>query len=213
MAAFWDESWANVDQNRVKAYLQKSRTEPDEMIRYLHTIKAKTVCDAGCGCGAYAMKLAANGFEVCGFDVAAPAVELAQNLLQDAGIQAELKVASVLSTGYGENRFDCVLSRDVLDHMTKQEAKAALKELVRITKAGGSVIVTVDFADEEYKAEPHTVNQDGDFCFTAGKWSGMVFHPYSAEELQEIMPEGVGCVVKSMPDGLYMELTKGYRTE
>lgn len=208
MAAFWDESWANVDENRVKAYLQKSQAEPDDMIRHLHTIKAKTVCDAGCGCGAYALKLAENGFDVCGFDVAAPAVELAQNLLQDAGIQAELKVASVLSTGYEENWFDGVLSRDVLDHMTKHDAKNALKELVRIARPGGSVIVTVDVVDEEYEAEPHTVNQDGDFCFTAGKWSGMVFHPYSAEELQGIVPEGGGCAIKSMPGGIYMELTK-----
>lgn len=213
MAAFWEESWANVDENRVKAYLQKSQEKPDAVIRYLHTIGARTVCDAGCGCGAYALKLAANGFEVCGLDVAPHAVELAQKLLEEAGVQAAFKTASVLDTGYAENQFDCVLSRDVLDHMTKQDAKAALNELVRITKCGGKILVTVDFSDEEYEAEPHTVTQDGDYSFTAGKWQEMVFHPYSKAELQEIVPEGTECKIMQTQDGLWAELTKNQKTE
>ena len=71
---------------------------PDALISALHRHGVKTVCDVGCGCGAYAMKLAANGFSVCGFDVSSRAVEIAQTLLEKAALAvAELKKPPVSS--------------------------------------------------------------------------------------------------------------------
>lgn len=207
MQSFWEESWKNIKEERIEGYLQKVQSEPDDLMHYLRQLKVQTICDAGCGCGAYVLKLAANGFEVSGFDVSAHAVELAQNLLKRAGLQAKLKTARILCTGYKENQFDCVLSRDVMDHMSKQDAKAALKELVRITKPGGKVIVTVDFLDEEYEEQPHFVNPEGDYVLTAGKWNGMVFHPYTEKELGEILPGKVNCEIKKTQEGLYVELS------
>ncbi len=89
------------------------------------------------------MKLAANGFSVCGFDVSSHAVEIAQTLLEKAALAAELKTAGILSTGYADGTFDGVVCRDVLDHLPRAEAAAAVKELCRITKPGGIVIFTL----------------------------------------------------------------------
>ncbi len=108
---------------------------------------------------------------------------------------ANLKVASILATGYADGIFDCVISRDVLDHISKADAIAALKELCRITKPGGILVFTLDAPDEEYAAEPHFVNADGDYVYTDGKWNGMVFHPYSHAEASEIIPAGVLCEI------------------
>ena len=208
MLSFWENSWMNTDTTRITEYAQKVQAEPDELVDYLHQLHMKTVCDAGCGCGAYTAKLAASGFEVCGFDVSAHAVECARKLLDTAGLQAELKTASVCCTGYKENQFDCVLSRDVLDHMSKQDAKMALKEFLRIVRAGGKIIFTVDFPDEEYQREPHTVNDDGDYLFTSGKWQGMLFHPYTEQELPEILPSSADCHIVQQNDGFCVVLTK-----
>ena len=72
--------------------------------------------------------------------------------------------------------------------MQKRDAIPALRELMRITRPGGCLCLTVDALDEEYQTEPHTVNEDGDYLFTKGKWNGMVFHPYTQEELLTMLP-------------------------
>ena len=91
-----------------------------------------------------------------------------------------------METGYEDHAFDAVVCMDVLDHMPLQEAKKAVQELCRITRPGGCVIALVDGPDEEYETEPHTVNEDGDYLYTEGKWKGRVHHPYTPEELGEM---------------------------
>ena len=195
MERFWKRSWERVDPERVAGYVRSIDMEPDALIAALHRHSVKTVCDAGCGCGAYALKLAANGFSVCGFDVSSHAVQIAQALLGSAALTAELKTAGILSTGYADGAFDGVICRDVLDHLPRADAAVAVKELCRITKPGGIVIVTLDPLDEEYRTEPHRVNLDGDYVYTAGKWNGMIFHPYTVETVRTVIPEGTLCEI------------------
>lgn len=191
MSSFWENSWESVSPSRITEYLNTFNMETDDLINILHQNNVHSVCDAGCGCGIYALKLALHGFCVSGFDVSSRAVEISQSLLNKAAVTAELKTASILATGFTEKQFDCVISRDVLDHMSKADAFIAVKELCRITKDDGIVLLTLDSLDEEYITEPHNVNMDGDYVYTGGKWKGMVFHPYNRETVCEIIPTGV----------------------
>lgn len=204
---FWDASWGTIDERRLKEYITR-KEEPDEMIKCLLRQKVKTVCDAGCGCGAYTLRLLRYGFDMSGFDVASGAVEIAERLMQSVGKFAKLKTANVLQTGYQENEFDAVISRDVLDHMRKFDAKRAVRELCRITKPGGILLFTLDGMDEEYEREPHCVTEEGDYLFESGKWEGMVFHPYRREEVAEIIEVEAEVQIKELPDGLLVQLQK-----
>lgn len=208
MASFWDHSWETISTQRILEYIADYDLDPDDFIHQLHIRKAETICDAGCGCGIYSLKLAANGFSVSGFDISAKAVAIASGLLQQAGFHARLQQASILATPYPDGCFDCVLSRDVLDHMPRVQAKAAIRELLRITAPGGLVCVGVDHSDEEYEAEPHFLNADNDYIFTQGKWNGMVFHPYTPQELAELVPENTACTIENTPHGLTLQITK-----
>ncbi len=208
MDRFWKCSWKHVDPERITEYMRTFDMTPDALIDALHRYGVKTVCDAGCGCGAYAQKLAANGFCVSGFDVSARAVGIAQALLERSSLTAGLKTAGILSTGYADGAFDGVVCRDVLDHLPRADAAAAVKELCRITKPGGVVIFTADPLDEEYRTEPHRVNVDGDYVYTAGKWKGMVFHPYTAETVRAIVPEGTLCEITDTSGKLTVLLRK-----
>ena len=125
----------------------------------------------------------ANGFSVYGFDIAEKVVEMAADLLKKKGYHGQFKAAGVTDTGYPDHAFDAVVSLDVLDHMPLKDAQRAVPELCRITRPGGCVIISVDRPDEEYEREPHTVNGDGDYLYTEGKWKGRVHHPYTPEEL------------------------------
>jgi len=193
--SFWDSSWNRVDPNRITEYIDTFDMGRDEIIDTLHQCGVQSVCDAGCGCGIYALKLAVNGFVVSGFDVSAHAVEISRVLLGNTVYSADFKTASILATGYSDGQFDCVISRDVLDHISKADAIVAVREICRITKPGGIVLFTLDSLDEEYETETHIVNSDGDYVFTDGKWNGMVFHPYNWDEVCEIVPSGVKCEV------------------
>lgn len=193
MDRFWDSSWKAVDPQRVADYIASVDMGEDDLIAALRRHGVSSVCDAGCGCGVYTAKLAANGFSVSGFDVSAQAVGMAQELLGTMALEGALKCASMLDTGYEDGQFDCVLARDVLDHISRADAARAIVELYRIIRPGGVLLLTLDPLDREYETEPHTVNSDGDYVYTAGKWRGMVFHPYTARELRGSLPDDADC--------------------
>ena len=185
--SFWNNSWNTVDMEKITSYTEGFDMSLDPIIQHLKEIDARNICDAGCGCGIYSLKLAMNGFKVSGFDVAENAVTIAKNILAEKRfVNDGFKTASVVDTGFSSGYFDAVVSRDVVDHMPIRQAVLAIKELLRITKPGGSVILTLDGSDEEYESEPHTVSKDGDYLFNDGKWNGMVFHPYSEAEIEKL---------------------------
>lgn len=92
--------------------------------------------------------------------------------------------------------------------MKKEDARRAVLELCRIVKPGGIVVFTLDYPDEEYGREPHEMNGDGDLIYTGGKWAGMVFHPYSYEEIPQILPEAAKCTIKKVDDHFLITLKK-----
>ena len=70
------------------------------------------------------------------------------------------------------------------------------------------VIVTVDSLDEEYVKEPHIVDDEGNYCFTEGKWKGMVFHPYDENELHEIVGDSAEHYISALGDGFMLVCRK-----
>ena len=212
MEEFWNQSWNHVDMNRVSEYIERMKSaEPvsDPIIDCLRAQQAKVVCDAGCGCGAYSLKLALNGFKVFGFDISPAAVRLSKELLSSRNIEyGDFRTCDILATGFDDNQFDAVISRDVIDHMSLIDGITAVRELYRIVKKGGSIILTLDRSDSEYETEPHTVNSDGDYIFTGGKWDGMVFHPYSENEIARLVQVGTIVRLESDGDGVLVVIAK-----
>lgn len=183
--SFWERSWKAMDPERIAAFAEHPEPGEDPLIRFLEDRGAVTVCDAGCGSGLYALKLARCGFEVSGFDISAEAAAMTRRLLEEKGYPfIDFYAADIRSTGCAAGRFDAALARDVIDHMPIRDTVAALDELLRIVRPGGCVLLTLDRTDAEYESEPHTVNSDGDYLYNGEKWEGMVFHPYT--------PDGIG---------------------
>lgn len=209
MSQFWDQSWDTVDPGRVARYVQDTELDADSLIAFWKKHHVQSVCDAGCGCGVYSLKLAANGFRVSGFDVSAKAVEMTKKLLSSRNFDGgDFEAADILSTPYPDHHFDAVISRDVVDHMPLAGAIQAVKELYRITKPGGFLVLTLDSLDSEYETQKHTVNADGDYLFTEGKWKGMVFHPYSESQIAKLTPFGKRIALKTGLEGFQIILEK-----
>lgn len=87
--AFWDRTWGTIDPERISSYAASFDSAEDAIINFLQKRDVKHICDAGCGCGVYSLKLARFGFSVSGFDISEDAVSLTKKLLSENGYSAE----------------------------------------------------------------------------------------------------------------------------
>jgi SAM-dependent methyltransferase len=100
--------------------------------------KSARILDAGCGTGGLIRRLATEhaNWHWTGVDVAPEACALARDRTG-----ATISKANVEALPFGENEFDAVVSADVLYHV--DDDAAALKEMARVLKPGGVVVVNV----------------------------------------------------------------------
>jgi SAM-dependent methyltransferase len=93
------------------------------------------ILDAGCGSGRNMVDLAGHG-TVTGIELSPTSVALARE--RDRG---EVIEGSVLDMPFEQGSFDLTVSLDVIEHL--EEDVGALRELRRVTKPGGALLVTV----------------------------------------------------------------------
>jgi len=93
------------------------------------------ILDAGCGSGRNMVELARHG-SVTGVELSDASVELARE--RDSG---EVLEGSVMDMPIDDDTFDLVVSLDVIEHL--DDDVGALRELRRVTRPGGALLVTV----------------------------------------------------------------------
>lgn len=102
---------------------------------YLKKKRGNVILDAGCGTGSLIKKLKRFG-EIYGIDVSSEALKFAKK----NGLKKIIK-ASVEKIPFKDNKFDVVISIDVLYHKAVKSDLRALKEFKRILKPGGIIVV------------------------------------------------------------------------
>ncbi len=183
---FWERSWKRDRDRDFLSYAKPYYRLTSPEIEFFREHHVRSVCDAGCGYGAYALALASNGFDVTALDVSQTAVEITGRVLARYGLKlAGHKTASVLDTGFPDGSFDAVVCFSVLDHMAVPDAETALQELTRITRPGGLLLLAFDTPDEGDLSREHTVLPDGSIQYA----SGMVFHPYDAPAAERLLSD------------------------
>jgi SAM-dependent methyltransferase len=93
------------------------------------------ILDAGCGSGRNMIELARHGV-VTGVELSGTSVQLAR----ERGV-GEVLEGSVMDMPFDEGSFDLTVSLDVIEHL--EDDVGALRELRRVTKPGGALLVTV----------------------------------------------------------------------
>jgi SAM-dependent methyltransferase len=107
------------------------------------------VIDVGCGAGRHSFEAYRRGADVIAFDQDAGEIENVATMfgaMADAGeapapARARAVVGDALALPYPDNTFDCVIASEILEHVPADDA--AIAELVRVLKAGGTLAVTV----------------------------------------------------------------------
>lgn len=98
------------------------------------------VLDAGCGRGEMLLACAQRGAAVAGIDYSEAAIALADETL--AGLpEVEVIRGEVTRLPWPEAAFDRALLGDVIEHLDTQQANAALRELCRVLRPGGRLVV------------------------------------------------------------------------
>jgi SAM-dependent methyltransferase len=107
------------------------------------------VIDVGCGAGRHAFEAYRRGADVVAFDRDAAALQTVGAVFRamaDAGeapapATAEAVVGDALNLPYADRTFDCVIASEILEHVPEDDA--AISELIRVLKVGGTLAVTV----------------------------------------------------------------------
>lgn len=99
-------------------------------------LKIGKILDAGCGNGIFTKKLQRFG-EVFAVDVNTIAIKMAQKRIRN------VRKASICHLPYNDNMFDIAVCLDVLYHKSVEDDGMALRELFRVLKPGGRLLVRV----------------------------------------------------------------------
>ncbi|ERR1022692_3930614 len=116
-------------------WYQGRRTVLERAIARLGLPAHARILDAGCGSGRNMVELARRG-AVTGVELSGTSVRLARE--RETG---EVVEGSVMDMPFDDASFDLTVSLDVIEHL--EDDVGALRELRRVTKPGGALLVTV----------------------------------------------------------------------
>jgi SAM-dependent methyltransferase len=116
-------------------WYQGRRRVLERAIEQLGLPSQARILDAGCGSGRNMVDLAHHGV-VTGIELSDTSAELARE--RGAG---EVLEGSVMDTPFDDATFHLTVSLDVIEHL--EDDTGALRELRRVTKPGGALLVTV----------------------------------------------------------------------
>lgn len=123
----------------------------EKMVGLARLRPGETVLDVGCGTGTLAIaakQSVGSGGKVYGIDASPEMIARATRKAGKAGLGIEFRNANIEALPFQEAQFDVVLSTLMLHHLPRQVRENGLREIRRVLKPGGRVLV-VDFGQSE----------------------------------------------------------------
>ena len=111
--------------------------EEELILDLLRPLPGEIILDAGCGTGVFTLDILFFGVHVIGLDISLPMLTRAAQ--KTKGYPLQMVLADMSTLPFQKNSFDKVVSVTALEFI--KDAKDAVRELFRVTKKGGCVVV------------------------------------------------------------------------
>ena len=123
----WDETANNYETQR--------RLELVFRLLSRYDLRGKTFLDGGSGGGHFSAKACSLGADVTSIDVGESLLDQVR-----AKCNSRTMIGDLMALPFDDGTFDFVMSTEVIEHTP--DPKVALKELARVVKPGGTILVT-----------------------------------------------------------------------
>jgi ubiquinone/menaquinone biosynthesis C-methylase UbiE len=125
---------------------------PLSIYRFLKLIEQieleKNVLDCGAGGPQPPLALFHDyGYETYGFDISESAITASKKFARERGMELNIIKGDMCEIPFGEASFSFLFSQNSLCHLTKKDTMTAIREMVRVLKPGGYMLV--DFMSTE----------------------------------------------------------------
>lgn len=145
-ADFWDSLVKEVDSVFPKDHITRDR------IKFISSLIPKVnikLLDIGVGYGFLEKSLETTDVSIYGIDISPKSIFRAKSLCKGVFV-----VAPVEAIPFKSNFFDVVCILEVLEHLYDSESTLAMKEINRVLKSDGRLIISVPLYDEVYSGHP-----------------------------------------------------------
>ena len=134
------------------------------------------ILEVGCGNGKTVLALTKKGFRVTGVDFSQSAIDMCRETIPSSG---DFVCASVTNLPFEDSSFDGVAAFHVLEHLTADEMKEAVRELSRIMRPGSHILLKC-FAKGDMRSEKGEEVDDS----TLIRGNGILYHYFDEDELR-----------------------------
>jgi ubiquinone/menaquinone biosynthesis C-methylase UbiE len=111
------------------------------ILELIGDVRGKKVLDVGCGGGFYSLWLSEKGAKVLGIDGSKEMIKIAKKKASKKMFGTKFLIGDITDLRIEDGVFDLVLSTLVL--MELKELNKGIGELVRVTKNGGDIVISI----------------------------------------------------------------------
>ena len=162
--------------------------------------------DLGCGAGRHMAYLSKLGFPVFGIDPALNGLLHSARWLRSEGFPCRLGKADMTAIPARTGSFDCVISIYVLHHNTIGKIRRAVKDIERVLKPGGLLLILIQSKDDWKFGRGRMVEKDT-FIPDIGDEKGVLHHFFDKDEIMDLL-KGFS-ILKIKPEKIDSQVPEG----
>ena len=107
----------------------------------------KDFLDLGCGLGRHSILFGKSNFNVNCFDISEDAINRTKDWAESENLKFNYSIGDMLNLPYEDDKFDCILCRNVISHTDTDGMKKIAEEIYRVLRKDGECYLTLGSKD------------------------------------------------------------------